>query len=1781
MADEIAKTSIVFDASGAKVGAEEVKVAADKIVAANEKVVAANDKAGESFQRATTRIAGITSAQISFLDRTAKAFNPFLAATEQAAQRVKNLQDIAEKGLIPGASAKTIEEAARATALLVEATQRLNTATANQAEGSNIAERFRQLTAAFAPAQASAQKMTAELASLNEALRLGVSIEGGYDAAMERIILKHDEGAQAALRAALAEKELAAQYRASAAAGREAFAADQAQNRFSSLMGIGGTAKSASESGSVFEAAFLEEKRLADQLAADNAKWDKVGTAAAKFKEEVASLVRQMEAGRPITGGYMAALDELAKKYGAVTTTAVAFAAAQEKVIAAVSAGRNNTLGGSVRDYGQQLADLDLTSSARTPGQVHNVRQADLESAFGDIEAQRSSLDALRRNSEAYAADLTKLNNVVNILNLSEDQEYVLLLQLNEAYGRTTGTAKALADEEARLAAELKAAGVATDEAKTKTAALADAEAKRLAQLLAKHDPIGTAQKAYVQSIGEIAELESKGLVSPAVAGTAAGAAGKRLDEIDGTAEATRKLAEENKRLMATYPSLLGAQLAHEKVISDTRLAVERGFMTQNEANQAVARSQATLDNYGKTLDAHGTAIKKVTDNSWAARFAAQQMGVQTVQFFSSVQAGQPIMTAFIGQAHQMVDIAISTGLGWGVVRESFAKFFAILATPMGASVAAFTLVAGTIAALSIHAETAARRVEALRNTLSLVNPGNVQALTEQSERVARSMSQTSSLGIDITEARAGTAALAAHSDALELNDEQAKNVMETYLKLARALGEPTKAWDLMTAGIASASKQSEQMEGKIAGVDRQLTNHLKELEEANKKGEAWNLWMRTIADSVGQVTNNMTELETSWKNLNNAMGIGSEKADSFAMKLGTSLNVKISGLVDLFTLLVKVMNTIPQDAVTKMVDSLLMAVPVIGSLNSLYNAALALRGMMGGGGGGGTGTITTPPLPGAAGTLPAGVVTITAARSGAKFDVSSAHAEAFQGLINELEARGYLIDPKDISSYRPGAVTASGKVSMHASADAIDINASRNRVGTRGDIPESLAQELSAKYGIPWGGNFRGAGRDPMHFGFDNVPGARSQLGTGTGTDPYGRMSDITKETIERAEELRKTYDATATTADTLKGKQQLLNDVIEKLGPSLKPEELERYKRAQAEIGGILENNRTPQEDMLHRMRLNLDLTRQLTEGDRRLFQERQQLATLNSEHAGTAEAERQQLELKIMQDERSRAELLKLQYENDRLITSNKEVAAGWGVSAKAAGEAAIRMRAYDDASKQTQLGTAAHSERVKELTDQYMRLGVSQEGVNTNKALHDLKQQADLTQALTEGERRRLALRQQMENAAPLGGVAPGAMTEAMAQENRKAEGELKQIEYALDREIIANDKAAEGWRKNAKAASEATIAMEAYTQASTKFQPGTALHTAAVGRLTDDLRERARSQQDDALSQRTSQNRDTLQYLAMENALLFENSDKRTIQLEQLKLEQDIKRNSPQASQPYIDSLKATGAAITENSLLLKNQQRDLQTVTGMFTGAFDTISNSITQALLTGQGAAINWRNVMTSVAQQILSAFLKLAIINPIMNNLFGQNNSTLGSVFNTLNKTPDTPGSTSSDGGSGGGIFGTIFKLGASISAMFGGAGVTEGSAGGGFGIEGVTAGEFSAPAGLVGTYHRGGLVGANDNFSRMYPVSLFANAPRFHNGLGGEEFAAILQKGERVLTARQQDQVAAATRTKGDGDNAGHVFNFNFPSNTTPDRFRASGSQVAVRVIDQLNLAKTRNS
>jgi len=194
----------------------------------------------------------------------------------------------------------------------------------------------------------------------------------------------------------------------------------------------------------------------------------------------------------------------------------------------------------------------------------------------------------------------------------------------------------------------------------------------------------------------------------------------------------------------------------------------------------------------------------------------------------------------------------------------------------------------------------------------------------------------------------------------------------------------------------------------------------------------------------------------------------------------------------------------------------------------------------------------------------------------------------------------------------------------------------------------------------------------------------------------------------------------------------------------------------------------------------------------------------------------------------------------------------------------------------------------------------------------------------------------------------------------------------------------------------------------------------------------------------------------------------------------------VLQKKQQLLEQNIDAQSAEGKQILANTADAErlNQQLQLaQASRGELEGLFDSVTGRFAQFIVQGK---LDWKDFAQAgiaALQDIEGEMLKLAVLNPLKNLIFGTNLPTLGSV---------------------GGILGSLFGTGSSAATDFGGFGV-------------------AAP--FAGGFHLGGEAGfASTN--RVLPENVIRFAPRLHSGayLAPNEFPAVLELGERVLNRRE---------------------------------------------------------
>jgi hypothetical protein len=232
--------------------------------------------------------------------------------------------------------------------------------------------------------------------------------------------------------------------------------------------------------------------------------------------------------------------------------------------------------------------------------------------------------------------------------------------------------------------------------------------------------------------------------------------------------------------------------------------------------------------------------------------------------------------------------------------------------------------------------------------------------------------------------------------------------------------------------------------------------------------------------------------------------------------------------------------------------------------------------------------------------------------------------------------------------------------------------------------------------------------------------------------------------------------------------------------------------------------------------------------------------------------------------------------------------------------------------------------------------------------------------------------------------------------------------------------------------------------------------------ATLGRVIDALRgayarlhgEQARA----AALQMLENQRNQVELLQKQIDLAGIGESQRAIIIAQLQAEQQLRQKGIDLASAEGQAILANAAYIERLNQSLARSQGAMQSLQSMTDTTFNHFADLIVQGKLDWKSWADAGRAALADIEKEIL----KLAVLNPLKNFLFGTNLTTLGDV---------------------GGLLGGILK---------------------GF------------------KFHEGGVVGL-DGRAAVVPASVFRGAPRFHDGafLSPDEVPAILQRGERVLS------------------------------------------------------------
>ena len=524
-----------------------------------------------------------------------------------------------------------------------------------------------------------------------------------------------------------------------------------------------------------------------------------------------------------------------------LTQPATAIASSLDKVTKSAESAAAAVLGAGTAAEGSATK---VTAASSAWDRVA-ARQDEVTAAAYRLKAAQEQLARTTDQANAALAAGTATQEAVNnVLQKQADNVERLAALLVQVRAATEGAAQAQQLWQSRIAdgdellIGLATSAASTAEAFIKGSAEAQVYGQSLNSMRARFDPLFAASKAYETEIQTLNKAIADGAIPIALQADLLDKLNTKYlqgtDIVAANAAATQKAAAAQAAsldaLRAKFDPLFAASKAYEVELNALNTAISTGALPASQYN-------AALDKLNAAFAQQQSAVQNVVVSHGQAAFAVRQLGVQTVQFFSSLEAGQPFITAFIQQGHQIVDVALATGTGFEVLKDAVTSAWAALITPTGLVIAGVTAVSVAVAAIGYAAVSSAQQILKLQTTLRATRDDYI-SLTDEVNKAAKDASATGL--VSTSEARTAGATIAGAPNfggsQKQLADLiiQAKDVAtvmgitlpEAAKVFAEALEDPAKVaddlakkhWPDMTQALV-ASITSMQRAGDVAGA--------------------------------------------------------------------------------------------------------------------------------------------------------------------------------------------------------------------------------------------------------------------------------------------------------------------------------------------------------------------------------------------------------------------------------------------------------------------------------------------------------------------------------------------------------------------------------------------------------------------------------------------------------------------------------------------------------------------------------------------------------------------------------------------------------------------------------------------------------------------------------------------------------------------------------------------------------------------------------------------------
>ncbi len=325
------------------------------------------------------------------------------------------------------------------------------------------------------------------------------------------------------------------------------------------------------------------------------------------------------------------------------------------------------------------MADYVVTQTYRMDNQVSTAAQAataDLNKMADASDTVSVKVTATGRSTAALVNSLDPLSRAAKAVTAAMQQQAQVQAAYNDAIASGSDKTEAL--------------GRALDAANGKVAA---AQAT-LAGLRGAAQALPPTLQAVVGGLNDVVSAQRRLAEVQATVNQFAGM-GDTTD-YEARAKDIAAYGDEMDRLRAKYDPLYAASKQYSDTLAEIEQAQKTGAISAGVAQQATDRvTQAFAAANGATKGLSASQ-DQATTSAGAQAFALRQLGVQSVQAISGIASGQPVLTTFVQQGHQVLDVALSTGSGFELLGAAAKAVGAAVFSPIGAMVA-FGAAIGTV----------------------------------------------------------------------------------------------------------------------------------------------------------------------------------------------------------------------------------------------------------------------------------------------------------------------------------------------------------------------------------------------------------------------------------------------------------------------------------------------------------------------------------------------------------------------------------------------------------------------------------------------------------------------------------------------------------------------------------------------------------------------------------------------------------------------------------------------------------------------------------------------------------------------------------------------------------------------------------------------------------------------------------------------------------------------------------------------------------------------------